>query len=83
MALILISHELSKVESYVDEVAVMYRGKIVEKQNTEEFFKAPKHPYSNLLIKSVINKETFTGRFYEGEGNEEKDEQYIGSKWNI
>lgn len=83
MALILISHELSKIERYVDEVAVMYKGKIVEKQNTEEFFNAPKHPYSNLLIKSVINKEKFTGRFYEGKGSEEKDEQYIGSKGNI
>ncbi len=83
MALILISHELSKIERYVDEVAVMYKGKIVEKQNTEDFFNAPKHPYSNLLIKSVINKEKFTGRFYEGKGSEEKDEQYIGSKGNI
>lgn len=83
MAIILISHELSKIEKYVDEVAVMYKGKIVEKQNAKDFFESPKHPYSNLLLKSVINKATFTGRFYEGELSEEKDEQYIGSKGNI
>lgn len=49
----------------------------------KSFFESPKHPYSNLLLKSVINKATFTGRFYEGELSEEKDEQYIGSKGNI
>lgn len=74
MALILISHELSEIERYVDEVAVMYKGKIVEKQKTKGFFEDPNHPYSKQLLKSVINKATFTGRFYEGGGIEGGDE---------
>ena len=73
MAIILISHELSEIGKYVDEVAVMYKGKIVEKQKTKDFFGAPKHPYSKLLLNSVINKAKFTGRFYEGGGNEDGD----------
>ena len=50
---ILISHDLALVSNYADTVTIMYSGHIVEKANSEEFFKNPKHPYSIALLNSL------------------------------
>jgi len=42
------------VNNVCTRVAVMYSGKIVELANTEEFFSAPKHPYSQTLLASLL-----------------------------
>ena len=36
-----------------DEVIIMYKGCIVEKAKSEELFEQPKHPYTELLLKSL------------------------------
>ncbi len=50
MSLLFISHDLALVSEIVDEVAVMYKGKIVEKGEIVSVFKNPKHPYTKGLL---------------------------------
>jgi oligopeptide/dipeptide ABC transporter ATP-binding protein len=50
---ILISHDLSLVASFCDRVIVMYAGQIVEDAPIDELFKAPQHPYTEQLLKSI------------------------------
>ncbi len=48
-----ISHNLAVVEHVADEVAVMYRGRIVERGPAEELFQRPAHPYTRALVDAV------------------------------
>ena len=56
-----ITHNLSVVEYFADEVAVMYLGRIVERGTTEEIFDAPKHPYTRALLSAVPKMDPQTG----------------------
>lgn len=49
-----ISHNLAVVERIADQVAVMYRGRIVEAGAGRAFFDGPRHPYSRLLLASTL-----------------------------
>ena len=51
--IILITHDLSIVSNYSDTTTIMYLGEIVEKGQTKELFKNPKHPYTNALLKAL------------------------------
>ncbi|WP_274651006.1 ABC transporter ATP-binding protein [Paenibacillus humicola] len=51
---IFISHNLAVVEYLSDEVAVMYLGEIVENGPVEEVFANPQHPYTRVLMDSVL-----------------------------
>lgn len=53
ISIMLISHDLGLVKHYSNSLAVMYAGQIVESGRTEEVFKNPKHPYTQLLIKII------------------------------
>jgi oligopeptide/dipeptide ABC transporter ATP-binding protein len=53
MAILLITHDLGVVAEMVDEVAVMYGGKIVERGPVKEIFANPQHPYTEALLKSI------------------------------
>lgn len=53
ISFVLISHDLKVVRYFSDEVAVMYLGKIVERAKTEDLFRAPQHPYTELLLSSA------------------------------
>ncbi|WP_442596477.1 ABC transporter ATP-binding protein [Neobacillus sp. D3-1R] len=45
-----IAHGLGAVKYISDRIAVMYLGKIVELAKTEDIFKRPKHPYTQVLL---------------------------------
>ena len=53
MAILLITHDLGVVAEMVDEVAVMYGGRIVERGPVKEIFANPQHPYTEALLRSI------------------------------
>jgi len=53
MAMLLITHDLGIVAETVDEVAIMYSGRIVEIASNEQIFKEPMHPYTVGLLESL------------------------------
>ena len=57
-----ITHNLSLVEYFADEVAVMYLGRIVEQGKTEEIFDTPRHPYTRALLSAIPQIDPQTGR---------------------
>jgi peptide/nickel transport system ATP-binding protein len=63
-AVILIGHDMGLMAQFVDKVAVMYAGRLVEVSTVREMFTDPKHPYSQALIDSLPsleNKGVFRG----------------------
>lgn len=50
MAMIFISHDLGVVNEIADEVAVMYKGEIVEQGPAKTIFEHPQHPYTKGLL---------------------------------
>jgi oligopeptide/dipeptide ABC transporter ATP-binding protein len=50
---ILITHDIATSSELADEVAIMYAGQIVEVGDAKDFFPAPLHPYSKMLMDSV------------------------------
>jgi peptide/nickel transport system ATP-binding protein len=53
VSFVFISHDLSTVASFADEIVVLYAGRVVEQGPTDEVLEPPFHPYTRLLISSV------------------------------
>lgn len=50
MAILFITHDLGVIAEIADEVAVMYRGKLVEYDTARNIFSNPQHPYTKGLL---------------------------------
>ncbi|NBN63844.1 ATP-binding cassette domain-containing protein [Microvirga tunisiensis] len=53
MGVILVTHDLGVVAQTCDRVAVMYAGRVVEEGNVRDVLRAPLHPYTIGLMRSV------------------------------
>lgn len=53
VSFVFISHDLSTVGSFADEIVVLYAGRVVEQGPADEVLTPPYHPYTRLLISSV------------------------------
>ncbi|MFA9478248.1 ABC transporter ATP-binding protein [Phycisphaerales bacterium AB-hyl4] len=53
LTLLFVAHDLSVIRQLCDEVAVMYKGRIVEWAEKEALFEHPRHPYTHALLKAV------------------------------
>jgi oligopeptide/dipeptide ABC transporter ATP-binding protein len=52
-SILFVSHNLAVVRRLCERVLVMYLGRVVEEGPTEEVFRAPRHPYTRMLLESV------------------------------
>jgi len=53
MGMIFVTHDLPVLASIANRIAVMYAGRVVEKNTASELFKRPKHPYTHALMHSA------------------------------
>ncbi|SDZ96094.1 oligopeptide/dipeptide ABC transporter ATP-binding protein [Rubrimonas cliftonensis] len=53
LTLVFISHDLAVVETISDDLAVMYFGRVVEAGPARAVYAAPRHPYTDLLLRSA------------------------------
>ncbi|MCG8355989.1 MAG: ABC transporter ATP-binding protein [Kiloniellales bacterium] len=53
VSFVFISHDLSTVASFADEIVVLYAGRVVEQGPVNLVLSPPYHPYTRLLITSV------------------------------
>jgi peptide/nickel transport system ATP-binding protein len=64
LSVILIGHDMGLMAQFVDRLAVMYAGRLMEVGDIRGIFAEPMHPYTLLLIQSLPileNKGVFTG----------------------
>ena len=54
LTILFICHNLALVQSFCDRILVMKQGKMVEEGTPEEVIWHPKHPYTKLLVDSVL-----------------------------
>lgn len=53
LSYLFVSHDLSVVKHLAHDVAVMYKGSIVEQGEAEQVFSDPQHDYTKRLLKAV------------------------------
>jgi peptide/nickel transport system ATP-binding protein len=57
VALLVVTHDLAVARRIAEEVAVMYRGKIVEQGPADLVFSHPAHPYTKGLLAAIPSTE--------------------------
>lgn len=53
MALVLITHDLALVAEAAHKIIVMYAGQVVETGDAHAIFHAPRHPYTQALLRAL------------------------------
>jgi oligopeptide/dipeptide ABC transporter ATP-binding protein len=63
-AIMLITHDMGVVAEMADDILVMYAGKAVEYGAADKIFSAPKHPYTQGLLRSIPRLDEDSGTLY-------------------
>lgn len=53
LSMLFVTHDFAVARFLCDDIAVMYRGRIVEKAPAQELFACPLHPYTQMLLAAV------------------------------
>jgi oligopeptide/dipeptide ABC transporter ATP-binding protein len=53
LSILFVTHDFAVARFLCDEIAVMYKGRIVEKAPAAELFARPLHPYTQALLAAV------------------------------
>ncbi|MEZ4297320.1 MAG: dipeptide ABC transporter ATP-binding protein [Polyangiaceae bacterium] len=56
IAVLFITHDLASARNLADRILVLYAGTVVEEGKSDEVIRSPKHPYTRLLLSSVIDR---------------------------
>jgi oligopeptide/dipeptide ABC transporter ATP-binding protein len=59
LAILYITHDIASARYFADEILVMHNGEIVERGPAEELVRNPTDPYTQLLIASSPDPDTF------------------------
>jgi peptide/nickel transport system permease protein len=57
MAVLLVTHNFGVVADICDRIAVMRRGEVVESGGTLELFRGAAHPYTQMLLDSILDED--------------------------
>ena len=52
-AMVLVTHNMGLIAGIADEIAVMYKGEVVEYGEAGNIFRQPGHPYTGALLKCI------------------------------
>jgi len=91
MGMIFITHDLGVIAEIADEVAVMYRGKLVEYGDIQSIYAHGKHPYTKGLLacrpkldstmKRLPTVPDFMDTVYHDDGSYSVEEKTISQEW--
>jgi oligopeptide/dipeptide ABC transporter ATP-binding protein len=59
IAVLYITHDIASARYFADEILVMYAGEIVERGPAERVTQRPAHPYTQLLVASAPDPDSF------------------------
>ncbi len=54
VAMLLVSHDLAVIRMLADRTMVMHQGRLVEQGLTDQVLEDPEHPYTQLLVRSLL-----------------------------
>jgi len=54
LSILFITHDIASAYYMCDNIAVMYLGRIVERGSTHDVVKKPLHPYTQILMSSIL-----------------------------
>ncbi|GGG21244.1 ABC transporter ATP-binding protein [Lysinibacillus alkalisoli] len=60
LSYLFISHDLGVVKHMCDDIAIMYRGRFVERGTSKEIYADPRHIYTHRLLSAIPNIEPET-----------------------
>ena len=58
LSIMFITHDMGVIAEVTDRVNVMYAGEVVERADAESLFGAPRHPYTQGLLRSIPGQQS-------------------------
>ncbi|QAY72709.1 ABC transporter ATP-binding protein [Agromyces protaetiae] len=68
IAILYITHDIASARYFADRTVVMYAGRIVEQGDSESVTQDPKHPYTQLLVRSAPDPDDLEARAHGARG---------------